>query len=433
MLSKLTISENRHAIVTDDGKPFFYLADTAWELFHRLTFEEADFYLQNRAAKGFNVVQAVALAECDGLNQPNRNGHRPFIDNDPACPYEPYWQHVDAVVKRANELGLYVGLLPTWGDKWNKKWGAGPEIFMPENARPYAKWLASRYRDDAVIWILGGDRPIENDLHRHITEAFADGLREGDGGCHLITFHPTGGQSSSIWFANSNVLDIHMIQSGHSRGPQALKFLHNDWNLTNIRPFINGEPAYEAHPNNFQGGYEGWLDESDVRRDLYYTICSGAAGYTYGAHPIWQFCNPQLNPPINQPRLTWREALELPGAKQLAIAKKLLEKLPTTLREPADHFLNAQEKPILPAVACRDVAGLWALIYLPESQTVDIKLIILSKLPAEAIFINPRTGQITATEQLAANETTHQFIPPASFDNTRDSLLLLKTARKATI
>ena len=429
MHPKLKISDNHRAIVTDDGKPFFYLADTAWELFHRLTFEETDFYLQNRAAKGFNVVQAVALAECDGLNQTNRNGHRPFIDNDPAHPYEPYWQHVDAIVKRANGLGLYVGLLPTWGDKWNKKWGAGPEIFTPENARPYAKWLANRYRDDAIIWILGGDRPIENDRHRRITETFAEGLRKGDGGNHLITFHPTGGQSSSIWFANSNVLDIHMIQSGHSRGPQALKFLRNDWSLTPPRPFINGEPAYEEHPNNFQGGYEGWLDESDVRRDLYYTICSGAAGYTYGAHPIWQFCNPTLNPPINQPRLTWRKALELPGAKQLAIAKKLLEDLPTTLREPADHFLNAQEKPILPAVACRDVAGLWALIYLPESQTVDINLNILSKLPAEAVFINPRTGQISATEQLAANEATHRFIPPASFDNTRDSLLLLKTTR----
>ena len=101
--------------------------------------------------------------------------------------------------------------------------------------------------------------------------------------------------------------------------------------------------------------------------------------------------------------VTWREALELPGAKQLAIAKKLLEDLPTMLREPADNFLNAQEKPILPAVACRDEAGLWALIYLPESQTVDINLNILSKLPAEAVFINPRTGQITATEQLAAS------------------------------
>ena len=429
MLLKLKISDNHRTLVTDDGKPFFYLADTAWELFHRLTFAEADIYLHNRAARGFNVVQAVALAECNGLNQPNRNGHRPFVDNDPARPVEAYWQHVDAVVKRANELGIYIGLLPTWGDKWNKKWGAGPEIFTPENAYHYAKWLGNRYRDDAIIWILGGDRPIENDFHRHITEAFAEGLREGDDGSHLITFHPTGGQSSSIWFANSNVLDIHMIQSGHSRGPQALKFLRNDWSLTPPRPFINGEPAYEAHPNNFKGGYEGWLDESDVRRDLYYTICSGAAGYTYGAHPIWQFCNPTLNPPINQPRMTWREALELPGGKQLAIAKKLLEEVPTTLREPADNFLNAQEKPILPAVAYRDAAGLWALIYLPESQTVDINLNILSKLPAEAVFINPRTGEITATDQLTASETTHQFIPPASFDNIRDSLLLLKTAR----
>ncbi|MBR4899646.1 MAG: DUF4038 domain-containing protein [Victivallales bacterium] len=429
MLPKLKISDNRRAIVTADGKPFFYLADTAWELFHRLTFEEADTYLQNRAAKGFNVIQAVALAECDGLNQPDRNGHKPLADNDPTRPNEPYWQHVDAVVKRANELGLYIGLLPTWGDKWNKKWGAGPEIFTPENARAYAKWLANRYRDNAIIWILGGDRPIENDLHRQITEAFAEGLREGDGGSHLITFHPTGGQSSSIWFADSNVLDIHMIQSGHSHGPQALKLLRNDWSLTSPRPFINGEPAYEAHPNNFQGGYEGWLDESDVRRDLYYTICSGAAGYTYGAHPIWQFCNPLLNPPINQPRMTWRKALELPGVKQLAIAKKLLEELPTILREPADSFLNTQDKSILPAVACRDAEGLWALIYLPDSQTVDINLAILSKYPAEAMFINPRTGQITATEQLAATETTHRFIPPASFDNTRDSLLLLKTAR----
>ena len=123
MLPNLIISNNRRTLVTDDGKPFFYLADTAWELFHRLTLEEAEIYLHNRAARGFNVVQAVALAECDGLNKPNRYGHKPLTDNDPTQPNEPYWQHVDTVVKRANELGLYVGLLPTWGDKWNKKWG----------------------------------------------------------------------------------------------------------------------------------------------------------------------------------------------------------------------------------------------------------------------------------------------------------------------
>ena len=49
---------------------FFWLGDTAWELFHRLNREEADKYLKNRA-EGFTVIQAVAMAEFDGLTEPN--------------------------------------------------------------------------------------------------------------------------------------------------------------------------------------------------------------------------------------------------------------------------------------------------------------------------------------------------------------------------
>ena len=39
---RLKVSDNRHFLVKDDGSPFFYLGDTAWELFHRLNREEAD-------------------------------------------------------------------------------------------------------------------------------------------------------------------------------------------------------------------------------------------------------------------------------------------------------------------------------------------------------------------------------------------------------
>ena len=74
------------------------------------------------------------LAELDGLNDPNAYGERPLVDNDPARPNEAYFAHVDWIVARANALGIYVGMLPTWGDKWNKKWGAGPEIFTAGNA-----------------------------------------------------------------------------------------------------------------------------------------------------------------------------------------------------------------------------------------------------------------------------------------------------------
>ena len=63
-----------------DGRPFFYLGDTAWELFHRTTREEARLYLEDRARKGFTVIQAVCLAERDGLRVPNAYGDLPFAD-----------------------------------------------------------------------------------------------------------------------------------------------------------------------------------------------------------------------------------------------------------------------------------------------------------------------------------------------------------------
>ena len=37
----LKVSDNRRFLVHEDGSPFFYLGDTAWELFHRLTLDEA--------------------------------------------------------------------------------------------------------------------------------------------------------------------------------------------------------------------------------------------------------------------------------------------------------------------------------------------------------------------------------------------------------
>jgi hypothetical protein len=190
----LRVSDNQRHLVRADAAPFFYLGDTAWELFHRLDREQADRYLEGRAAKGFTVIQAVALAEEDGLNTPNSYGHRPLIENDPTRPdvrpgeRNDYWDHVDYIVERAESLGMFIGMLPTWGDKWNKAWGVGPVVFTPENAEAYGEWLGRRYRDRPIIWILGGDRPVENDTHREIITAMARGLERGDDGRHLMTF-----------------------------------------------------------------------------------------------------------------------------------------------------------------------------------------------------------------------------------------------------
>ncbi|MGM0945528.1 MAG: DUF4038 domain-containing protein [Bacteroidota bacterium] len=92
---QLAISSNqRYLINEEDSTPFFWLGDTAWELFHKLDREEAIHYLSTRAKQGFTVIQAVILAERDGVRTPNAYGELPFHDLDPKQPNEAFFQQV---------------------------------------------------------------------------------------------------------------------------------------------------------------------------------------------------------------------------------------------------------------------------------------------------------------------------------------------------
>ncbi len=306
---RLKVSDNCRFLAYEDGKPFFYLGDTAWELFHRSTREEADLYLDNRVKKSFTVIQAVALGEFDGTTAKNAYGFLPLVEQDPARPAvkdgpdNDYWDHVDYIVNKAQSLGFFIGFLPTWGDKWNKKWGKGPEIFNAPNAEVYGEWLGKRYSDKAIIWILGGDRPIENSRHRTIIEAMAKGLRKGDGGRHLITFHPSGGHGSSEYFHDAKWLDFNMRQNGHEQNYQPrYAQTRTDYDRTPVKPVLDGEPVYEDHPLAFKAQENGYSVAADVRRPLYWDLFGGACGHTYGHHSVWQLWRPGREP-VNNPLL----------------------------------------------------------------------------------------------------------------------------------
>lgn len=44
-------------------EPYYHLADTNWALLHRLDMKETEFFLRNRAAKGFTAVMVVVVVQ----------------------------------------------------------------------------------------------------------------------------------------------------------------------------------------------------------------------------------------------------------------------------------------------------------------------------------------------------------------------------------
>jgi hypothetical protein len=422
--ARLKVSENKRFLVCEDGRPFFYLGDTAWELFHRLNREEAGLYLRKRAEQQFTVIQAVALAELDGLNVPNAYGHKPLVNQDPtrpdvqAGPDNDYWDHVDWIVARANALGLYIGFLPTWGDKWNKKWGVGPEIFTATNAGIYGEWLGRRYKDAGLLWILGGDRPVESAAHREILCALAQGLRRGDGGAHLITLHPPGGNGSATWFQGEDWLDFNLRQNGHAaeftgRYDQT----RQDYDRTPVKPVLDGEPLYEDHPLAFNAKAFGHSFAADVRRPLYWDLFSGACGHTYGHHSVWQMWASGRNP-VNNPLLPWPQALEQPGAAQKQHGRALLESRPLLTRIPDDSILVPGRVPSsVPGagryrfVATRDSAGTYAMVYAPVGRPFQVRMEVVKGGPVRAWWFNPRDGRASEIGQFD-NRGVREFTPP---------------------
>jgi hypothetical protein len=417
-LPRLKVSDNKRFLVTADGRPFFWLGDTAWELFHRATREDAERYLRNRAERRFTMVQAVALAEMDGLNVPNAYGERPLANNDPAQPNEKYFAHVDWIVARANALGLYIGFLPTWGDKWNKKWGVGPEIFTPANAEQYGEWLGRRYRDAGLVWILGGDRPIESDAHKEIIRAMGRGLRRGDGGAHLMTLHPTGGQSSSAVFHDDEWLDFNMRQNGHvTEFTGRYDLTKADYDRTPVKPVLDGEPIYEDHPVSFDAKKLGHSISSDVRRPLYWDLFTGAFGHTYGHHSVWQMWTPARQP-VNNPLMPWTAAIEQPGAAHMQHARALLESRPFLTRIPAgDVIVEGRVPTSVPGagryrfVATRDANGTYAMVYAPIGRTFTVRMGAITGARVHAWWFNPRDGR-AASIGTFPNTGEREFTPP---------------------
>ncbi|MBR6558545.1 MAG: glycoside hydrolase family 140 protein [Clostridia bacterium] len=437
-MQKLQIHENGRFIQYEDGSPFFYLGDTAWDLVHRLTKEEKNQYMSVRASQGFNVIQCVALSDF-----PNKHGRfalkepKTSLDFDDDGAYS-YWAGVDECVELAEKYGLYVGLLPLWNASYND-----PETTLFKGYEPsfeYGKWLAERYKDKTnIIWILGGDVYVKPHMHE-IFDGLAAGIKAGeaDDNHHLMTFHPRGPSDSIAELGcDKDYLDFLGSQSGHTV----------DWSYepTNLfknliptgKPFVDLEPHYEDHVANWIADYRRW-DGSDIREGAYESVFAGACGQGYG-NPIIAFF---LYEPLTQYGCTfyfghlekygydtkgWQHALRHEGAESLRHLKNLRLSRPYFNFRPAPELVLNSDDDFLFGKISAARGDDYAFIYSPYGREIEVDCSQINTQFIRASWFNPRTGEEKLICYLKPRKTIFQ---PETWGKGQDWVLILDGGKR---
>ncbi len=424
--AQFSISSNKRYLL-QDGKPFFWLADTGWELFHRLNREEADRYLRTRSEQGFTVVQAVVLAELDGLHAPNANGDLPLLNDNPATPNEKYFEHVDYIVDKAASYHIAIAMLPTWGDKvYKHRWGIGPEIFTENTAAVYGQWIANRYKNRKnIIWVLGGDRLPRNDSDVAIWRSMGKAIMKATGDKAIISYHPQPTPlGSAQWFHQDEWFSFNMFQTGHCRNSDVYDLIQKVYNMQPARPVIDAEPIYEDHPVCFNAKDLGTSNAHDVRRAAYLALFAGAFGHTYGCHDVWQMYASK-HKPVNGPHLSWNDALELPGAAQMKFVRNLMEAFPMIERVPDQSLVI--EGNYVPAERVQATRGTnYLFVYTTAGKPFTVVMGKIKGKLLKGYWYDPRTGKKIFID--AVGNTGNKLFKPSSSGYGQDWVLVLYDA-----
>jgi hypothetical protein len=414
----LKVSADGRHFVDRSGRPFFWLGDTAWPLLAEYSEAQAEAYLADRSARGFTVVQCVlAWGHGSGMEErspiANASGDRPWVDGDPARPNPAYFDHVEHLLEIANRHGLVLAMLPTWGYYVKEA-----RILTAANARVYGRWLGERYRGAPnVVWVNGGDRTPTGfeDVFREL----AHGLRGGDGGAHLITYHPCGWRSSGQYFHGEDWLDFDMIETW-TEWTKIYAAVVADELRTPRKPVVLGEGAYENGPEYPQGPITPLV----VRRQAWWTVTAGGF-HTYGQNQMWR-----MEP-------GWEHTFDTPGATQVCLMKRILTSLPWwELLPDQGVFATGVGSERVLNTAMRSTDGRLVLVYLSSPTTVFLHLDKVEARKAHATWISPVSGERKDAGVFETGNDTGDTFPLARTqffrtpDRWEDAVLLLEGQRE---
>lgn len=375
-----------------DGTPFFWLGDTWWMgLCHRLHWpNEFQRLAADRKAKGFNVIQIVA-----GL-YPDMPPFDPRGASEAGFPWESHYarirpEYFDAADARLGYLvdqGFAPCIVGAWG------------YFQPwmgvDKLKQHWRYLIARYGAWPVVWCVAGEANLPWYLakgfpydDREQVKAWTEVMtyvRETDPYHRPITIHPTAIMRYTSRHATDNprLLDFDMLQTPHGQReavPITIRAVRESYAASPTLPVIDGEASYEML---FDSLPTRWTQAM-----FWLCLTNGAAGHTYGANGIWQ-CNRKDQPHGKSPqgstygKISWEEAMALPGSRQVGLGKRLLEQYPWHRFQPHPEWAVYTQPPkrdpkgshqgeelFQPQAA--GIPGATRIIYVLQSQPIEVR------------------------------------------------------------
>jgi len=392
----LKVSENHRYFIDQKGDPVFWLGTTQWQLFRDCNLEDARTIIERSKARGFAFAQVMLLGVGDGT-KPNVYGDKPWTDDNPLTPNERFFTNVDAIVQIARDNNFVISMT-VFHQRYRKS-------ITLEKARAWAKWVSQRYKTvPTLVWSM---TPEAKPDFLPIMRELVAGLREGDGGSHLITFkpdpapHPVGFAHEESW------LDFSCMQTW-KWVEKIYPMVTQEYQLKPVKPVVMAEGAYE-HGSEY--GFE--VTPLWVRRQAYYSFLAGAS-HTYGHNDSWRVLP------------TWKPALDAPGATQLGILKKIFLERKEWWHLVPDQTVFASggntEGQVL-NLAARHKDGRWVMLYLGGKASFSVNMDkVAGTNGIKPVWIDPRTGQSLPVER-RPNRGVESFSPPEGWE---DALLILE-------
>ena len=400
----IRISEQRHYLVDAEGRPFLIVGDSAWSLLTQIDGEDADLYLEDRQAKGFNTL-LVNLIEHKFSDRAPRNffGDPPFLEpGDFGSINNRYFDYAARVLESARSKGFLVLLAPAYvgfsgGEEgWYREMVACGE----EKLREYGRFLGHRFRElSNIVWVHGGDF---NPPKKSLSQAVADGIREV--WPHSLHTVHNQRETNGLGYWNDQEIPI-TIDTLYTYQPVAEKAAALA--LNKEKPFVLIESRYENE-----------LDGTPLRTRIqaWQAMLSGAAGQVFGNNPIWHF-----NASAVQPRLmSWKSALNSPGTLGISALRDFFVSLPWYDLVPDDGKLVVGD-PLgghFRVSAARSSDRRLGVFYLPTPRGFTVDLTQFSATQVKIRWFDPADGTFlqTAEQTLDVSKSCDLHTPDCSQD-----------------